>query len=57
MQDTALPADIERQLASLEVRHARHQNIMENHREARHLRRERHKAKWHRIRVIPIHLI
>lgn len=57
MEDTALPADLERQLASLEVRHAKHQAMIEGHREARFLRRERHRAKWHRIKVIPIHLI
>jgi hypothetical protein len=57
MSDTELPADIERQLKSLESRHARHQNMIEGHRQAKALRRDRHRARWHKFKVIPIILI
>lgn len=43
-----LPQGIETQLKNLEARHARHQYMLECHREEKHLRRERHRNRWHR---------
>lgn len=43
-----LPADIGNQLQNLEARHARHQAMLERHQEAKHERRARHRAGWHR---------
>lgn len=55
--ETELPAEIERQLESLETRHSRHARMLENHRQAKALARERHYARRHKIKIIPIHLI
>jgi hypothetical protein len=38
----ALPKSIEAQLKDLELRHARHQRMLEEHRECKHTRRERY---------------
>lgn len=52
---STLPAPIEKQLADLETRHKRHQAMLDDHHEAKHERRRRHKAGWHRRRLAPIH--
>lgn len=57
MTNDTLPADIESQLSHLELRHARHQQKMEDQKEAKHLARERHRAGWHKRRPLPIALI
>jgi hypothetical protein len=49
--------EIEQQLKSLEERHKAHQQMLEDHREARHLRRERHRRRWHKFKILPIALI
>jgi hypothetical protein len=40
-----LPAPIEKQLADLETRHKRHQRMLFEHHEAKHDRREQHRAR------------
>lgn len=52
-----LPENIESQLADLELRHKRHQAMLEEHREAKYHRRDRHNRKWHKIKVPAITLI
>lgn len=52
-----LPAPIEAQLSDLESRHKRHQRMLEDHHELKHLRRERHRQGWHKRRQLPIALI
>jgi hypothetical protein len=49
-----LPQGIGKQLKDLEARHQRHQRMLEDHHEAKHERRRRHKAGWHRIKPCPI---
>lgn len=57
MTNDTLPADIESQLSNLELRHARHQQKMEDQKEAKHLAREKHRAGWHKRRPLPIALL
>lgn len=38
-------------------RHSRHQQMLEEHKEARAERRLRHRKGWHKIKVIPIQLV
>ena len=52
-----IPPDIEHQLKSLEERHRRHQQMLEDHREAKHQRRDRHRLRWHKVKILPITLI
>lgn len=49
--------EIEAKLKNLEARHARHQTMLEDHREAKHQRRDRHRKGWHKVRPLPIALI
>jgi hypothetical protein len=49
--------DLETKLKNLEARHAAHQAMLEEHREARHQRREKHKRRWHKMKITPIQLI
>jgi hypothetical protein len=49
--------EIETKLKNLEARHRAHQWMLEEHREARHQRREKHRLRWHKIKIIPITLI
>ena len=57
MIDTPLPPSIERQLSELEARHKAHQDMLEDHRERKYQRRERHRLHWHRMKFPPITLI
>lgn len=54
MINDTLPADIESQLSHLELRHARHQQKMEDQKEAKFLARERHRQGIHKIKPCPI---
>lgn len=38
-------------------RHKKHQEMLEEHRERKLVRRERHRSGWHRIKIAPISLI
>ena len=38
-------------------RHARHQQMLEEHKEDKATRRFRHRKGWHKMKVIPIQLI
>lgn len=49
--------EIEARLKDLESRHKRHQRMLEDHREAKYQRRERHRQGWHKRRPLPITLI
>lgn len=49
--------EIEKQLQNLESRHKAHQQMLEEHREAKHARRERHRMRWHKIKTPPNTLI
>ena len=40
--------NIEKELKNLESRHKRHQAMLEEHKEAKHERRRRHKMGWHK---------
>lgn len=55
--NTPLPEGLETQLKDLQTRHARHQAMLEEHRERKYRRREDHKRRLHRIKVIPIQMI
>lgn len=52
-----LPANIAQQLANLEDRHAKHQQMLYAHHEAKHERRVRHRARHFERTIIPIHLV
>ena len=60
-ESDTLPEPIEKQLKNLEARHARHQTMLENHREEKHARRHRHRAGWyrggHKVSHIPVVLL
>ncbi|MEY3895587.1 MAG: hypothetical protein RLZZ214_1106 [Verrucomicrobiota bacterium] len=56
MNPQSLPANIEAQLSELEIRHRKHQAMLEDHHEARHRRRERHRRR-HDPKAIAITLI
>lgn len=47
-QTIPLPAAVESRLINLEARHQRHQQMLEDHREAKHDRRKRHREGWHK---------
>lgn len=42
--------NINLELAELEARHKAHQHMLEEHKEAKHRRRERHKQGWYKIK-------
>jgi hypothetical protein len=46
--------EIEKQLTDLELRHKRHQWMLEDHREAKFIRRENHRKGIHKIKPCPI---
>ncbi len=46
--------DIESQLTDLELRHKRHQQLMEDQHDRKWQRREDHKKRRYRIKQIPI---
>lgn len=52
METDTLPPPIAKQLADLELRHKRHQHMLYEHHEAKHDRREKHRAR-HFARSIP----
>lgn len=54
MQTNTLPMPIERDLAALEHRHKRHQRMLDAHHDAKHQRRERHRARSYTRKLIPI---
>lgn len=54
--ETPLPANIERQLSELQLKHKLHQIKMEEQRLARITARERHRDGKHKRRFAPIHL-
>ena len=56
MNPQSLPAGIEQQLTDLELRHKRHQAMLDDHHEAKHERRKRHREGWHKRKLAPIHL-
>ena len=57
IEDPTLPADIERQLQSLEVRHARHQRLMDEQHDRKAIDRENHRKRKHARVQIPILLL
>ena len=48
---------VEKDLAALELRQARHQRLLQEHHERKHLARERHHRGWHKRKHAPINLI
>jgi hypothetical protein len=54
---STLPAPIEKQLQDLDARHKAHQRMLYSHHEAKHDRREKHRAHRFDRKVIPIHLV
>lgn len=52
-----LDPNIERQLSELELRHKLHKQMLEDHIEQKHIRKHRHRANWHKMKVIPIQLV
>ena len=56
MSTDTLPANIERQLSDLELRHKRHQQMLDDHHERKHIARENHRARRYTHKPIPITL-
>lgn len=54
---STLPAPIEKQLADLETRHRLHQRMLSEHHEAKHDRREAHRARKFSRSILPITLV
>ncbi len=57
MNPQSLPASIETQLTDLETRHKAHGQMLQDHHERKHDRREAHRRrKFNRRKLAPIHL-
>ena len=56
MTTATLPANIESQLSNLELCHARHQQMLDDHHERKHIARENHRARRFTHKPIPITL-
>lgn len=54
MNTTSLPPNIEKQLSDLDIRHARHQQMLDDHHEAKFIRRDNHRRGIHKIKPCPI---
>lgn len=49
-ENAPLPAAIESQLSELELRHKMHLRMLDWHHERKHIRRERHRSGFHKIK-------